>query len=246
MTFKAFIFGLLGTFGIPWLVLIVIPYSSMQNPDPVEFEEDSGLTGFYVPKRDGRITEGSRIYGQEGCATCHSQLIRPTYAGNDVHRDESAGLRIGKGITEDSRRETNQMDFAQERAAQIGQGRVGPDLANFGRRLEHYLELNKSTRTPEEWVLMHFYNPKDTPNYQNNERPYNSACPPKSGFFDEVAVHGAGYGTLPVDAGEGKGVKPTDRARILASYLLSLKKDTRNNPLPASLNHNPKAPKSEE
>lgn len=246
MTFKAFIFGLLGTFGIPWLLVVVIPFAKMRNPEPVEYGKDSDLSGAYAPKRAGRITEGSKIYGQEGCATCHTQVIRPTYAGNDVHRDEWAGLRIGKGITVDTRRETNMDDFQQEHAAHIGQSRVGPDLANFGRRLEHYLKLNQSTRSAEEWVLMHLYNPRDTPNYFNEERPYNSSCPPKSGLFDTVAVHGAGHGTLPVDAGKGKGIKPTDRARALASYLISLKKDTTGNPLPAALDYNPKAPKTEE
>ena len=39
----------------------------------------------------------------------------------------------------------------------------------------------------------------------------------KAGLFDEVAVYGAGSSTLPVDAGEGKGIVPTDRARALAS-----------------------------
>ncbi|MDA7611077.1 hypothetical protein N8681_01805, partial [bacterium] len=69
---------------------------------------------------------------------------------------------------------------------------------------------------------------------------------PKSGLFDKVQVNGAGYGNLPVDIESGMGIKPSDRARALVSYLLSLKKDTLGNPLPDALNFNPKAPKSEE
>jgi hypothetical protein len=59
-------------------------------------------------------------------------------------------------------------------------------------------------------------------------------------------VNGAGHGNLPLKIEEGVGIKPTDRARALVSYLVSLKKDTLGNPLPEALNFNPKAPKSEE
>ncbi len=252
MTFKAFIIGLLGTFGLPWLLLVVIPYSTMRSLEPVEYGQNSELSGAFVPKRDGRINEGSKIFGQEGCALCHTQVIRPTYAGNDVHRGEWAGLRKSASVDEDSRRETLAQDFQQEGFAHIGQTRVGPDLSNFGRRLDHYLKLNKSTRTPEEWALMHLYNPKAVPRYEVPETDeqvitaWKSACPPKSGLFDKVEVHGAGYGTLPVDIEEGMGIKPTDRARALASYLVSLKKDTLGNPLPEALNFNPKALQPEE
>ncbi|MEN8784337.1 MAG: hypothetical protein ABF379_08245 [Akkermansiaceae bacterium] len=252
MTFKAFIIGLLGTFGLPWLLLVVVPYSSMRSLDPVEYGKNSGLSGAFVPKRDGRIREGSKIFGQEGCALCHTQVIRPTYAGNDVHRAEWAGLRKSGSVDEDTRRETLPQDYQQEAVAHIGQSRVGPDLSNFGRRLEHYLKVNKSTRSPEQWVMMHLYDPKGVPRYEVPETDeqlitsWKSACPPKSGLFKTVAVHGAGHGALPVDIEEGKGIRPTDRARALVSYLVSLKKDTLGNPIPEVLDFNPKAQKIEE
>ncbi|HBF18245.1 MAG TPA: hypothetical protein DDW37_11475 [Verrucomicrobiales bacterium] len=252
MTFKAFIIGLLATFGIPWLLLVVVPYSTMRSLEPVKYEKNSELSGAFVPKRDGRIREGSKIFGQEGCALCHTQVIRPTYAGNDVHRGEWAGLRKSSSVDEDTRRETIAQDFQQEQVAHVGQTRVGPDLSNFGRRLEHYLKLNKSNRTPEQWSLMHLYNPKGVPRYEVPETgaqiitSWKSTCPPKGGFFKKVQVNGAGHGNLPIEIEEGIGIKPTDRARALASYLVSLKKDTLGNPLPEALNFNPKAPKSEE
>jgi len=245
MTFKAFIFGLLGTFGIPWLLVVVIPYSTMRTPVPVQYEEGSQLSGAFIPSREGRITEGSKIYGQEGCYQCHTQIIRPTYAGNDVHRGEWAGLRKGPDVKVDTRRETIADDFQQEKVAHIGQSRVGPDLSNFGRRLAHYLKANKSELTSEEWILMHLYHPSDLPGYKDGAKPYDSACPSKGGLFNEIEVFGAGSGTLPVNIKAGRGVKPTDRARALASYLLSLKKDTLGNPLPEALNYNTEAPVSD-
>jgi cytochrome c oxidase cbb3-type subunit 2 len=245
MTFKAFLIGLLGTFGLPWLLVVVVPYSTQRTQDPVRYEEGDPASGVYISKRDGRITEGSKIYGQEGCYYCHTQVIRPTYAGNDVHRDEWAGLRKGKGVAADTRRETLPTDFEQEKSAHIGISRVGPDLSNFGRRVAHYLK-NRDI-TPEEWVLMHLYNPKGVARYDNpDERAYDSTCPTKASMFDEVDVYGAGGRTLAVDVGEGKGVIADDRARALASYLLSLKKDTLGNPLPKALNYNPEAPLTKE
>lgn len=244
MTFKAFLLGLLGTFGLPWLLVVVIPFATMRTIEPVEYEDDSEVSGVYTPKRDGRITEGSKIYGQEGCYHCHTQIIRPTYAGNDVHRAQWAGLRKGKGVDQDTRRETLPWDYEQEATAHIGISRVGPDLANFGRRVTHHLK--DSETGPMEWVLMHLYNPRDVFRYDRpTEKSYNSTCPSKGGMFEVVDVYGAGSRTLPVDIEEGKGVMPDDRARALASYLLSLKKDTLGNPLPKSLNYNPEAPVAE-
>ena len=245
MTFKAFLIGLLGTFGLPWLLVVVIPFATMQNVAPVEYEDDAPVSGVYAPKREGRITEGSKIYGQEGCYYCHTQVIRPTYAGNDVHRDEWAGLRKGKGVANDTRRETLALDYEQEAVAHIGVSRVGPDLSNFGRRVSHYLK--GSGISSEEWILQHLYNPQGVARYDSpDEKVYDSTCPTKAGMFDKVEVYGAGSRSLSVEGiEEGMAIVPSDRARALASYLLSLKKDTYGNPLPRALNYNPEAPLTE-
>ncbi len=240
MTFKAFIFGLLASFGFPWLVAVVLPFSKMRSLEPIKYEEGAAVSGVFIPKRDGRVTEGSIIYGQEGCYQCHTQLIRPTYAGNDVFRDEWAGLRK-TADNADTRRETLAMDFEGEKVAHLGQSRVGPDLANLGRRLEQ--NLKGSELTPEDWVLQHLYNPRGVRNYRvgSQDLPERSSCPSKTSLFELVALNGAGGGFLAVDTEEGKGVRPKDRARQLASYLISLKKDTLGQPLPEILNHNPQA-----
>jgi len=244
MTFKAFIFGLLASFGFPWLVAVVIPFSKMRTLEPLSYGEGDELTGVFVPKRDGRITEGSKIYGQEGCYECHTQIIRPTYAGNDVFRDEWAGLR--KTLDNpDTRRETLAVDYDGEQVAHVGQSRVGPDLSNLGRRLTHHLQGTGTT--PEEWILKHLYNPRGTKNYRIGSQAImeRSSCPAKTRLFDKVEVNGAGGGLLPVQIEDGMGVRASDRARQLASYLVSLKKDTLGQPLPKALNQNPQAPVAE-
>ena len=241
MTFKAFIFGLLASFGLPWLVVVLLPYSAMRSLPPVEYGENDQATGSFIPKRDGRVTEGSLIYGQEGCATCHTQVIRPSYAGNDVFRAEWAGLRKTANHP-DTRRETLAMDFADEQVAHIGMSRVGPDLSNLGRRLEAHLAGTDDD--PESWVLRHLYNPRGLENYRVDSQDLreNSSCPSKRGLFKEVDVYGGGGGLLPVEITGGKGIKPTDRAKALAGYLVSLKKDNLGQELPEALNFNPQAP----
>ncbi|MGJ8696325.1 MAG: hypothetical protein ACSHYF_08395 [Verrucomicrobiaceae bacterium] len=243
MKFKAFIFGLLASFGLPWLLAIVVPFSHMRSLEPVKYEgkDVDGGEGEYLPKRDGRIKEGSEIYGAEGCYYCHSQLIRPTYAGSDVWRDDWAGLEKTPDHP-DTRRETIESDYNDELIAHVGVMRVGHDLSNLGRRLE--ANLKGGDLTPETWLYLHLYNPRGVQPYRQGSQDLeaNSVCPSKPGLFSEVAVNLGGGQALPLNTGGDVAVVPTDRARALVSYLLSLKKDTLGQPLPKSLNFNPVQP----
>lgn len=238
MTYKTFIIGLLATFGLPWLLAIAIPFAEMQSLDPVKYNEKAdGQSGIYVSKRAGQIAQGSEIYGEEGCYYCHTQLIRPTYAGNDLWRADWAGLRKSAD-NPDTRRETNQFDFYHEKIAHIGLIRVGPDLSNFGRRVQSYVKADPEF-TPEEWVYIHLYNPRGKRNPLTGKRGLylNSVCPSKSGLFKEVNNVNASGDALPVAAPEGKAIVPTARAKTLVSYLLSLQKDNLANTVPASMDH---------
>ncbi|MGE9268795.1 MAG: hypothetical protein ACQKBY_11935 [Verrucomicrobiales bacterium] len=231
MNLKTFIIGLLVSFGLPWFLVLAIPYSVMNNlKSPAYDEEADGSEGVYEVKRAGSVAQGSTIYGQEGCYYCHSQLIRPTYAGNDMWRGDWAGLRKNADHG-DTRRETNEFDFAGEKVAHVGITRVGPDLSNFGRRLETYLKADPEF-TAEEWVFVHLYNPRGKRGLF-----INSVCPSKPGLFKEVDARGAQGDALPVAAPEGRAIVPTERAKALASYLISLKKDNLDNPVPAAMNY---------
>ncbi|MDB4353698.1 hypothetical protein N9Z02_00170 [Akkermansiaceae bacterium] len=244
MKFKAFIFGLLATFGLPWLFAIVVPFSKMRNLKPVEYSgmEIDGGEGVFVMKRAGRVREGSDIYGEEGCYYCHTQLIRPTYAGSDVWRADWAGLKKSADNPVDTRRETLATDYDGEDFAHIGVTRVGHDLSNLGLRLE--VNLTGEQLSPEEWLYLHLYNPRGVKPYRKGSQDIveNSVCPSKPGLFKEVESNLAGADALPLGAPEGTSIVPTDRARALVSYLASLKKDAGSQPLPESLNFNPIQP----
>ena len=87
------------------------------------------------PKRAGRVADGAKVYAENGCYLCHTQVVRPTYAGNDLYRPDWGGLKTDADRG-DTRRETNAYDFYGEKFAQIGVMRMGPDLSNLGRRVE--------------------------------------------------------------------------------------------------------------
>lgn len=206
MNFKTFLIGLTAAFGLPWVLAIAVPYVKMTNMEPPVFTElNDGFDGVYEFTRAGR-TDGASIYGANGCALCHTQLIRPSYAGTDMYRMDWAGVpaNASEGI-EDSRRETNPFDFEGEKFAYIGQGRVGQDLSNVAIRASK--QAKEQGISTEQWFLEHLYNPRD---YD-----YKSVCPSVSFMFD------------------GSADKPKSEAKALAAYLMSMRKD---NPIPKSLN----------
>lgn len=225
MSFKSFSLGLIGSFLLPWLLIVVVPYATMQRIEPVEFNEnDDGSTGVYVPSRPGRVADGAKVYAANGCYVCHTQLIRPTYVGSDMWRDDWAG-RVVPDDQIDTRRETTVFDFNGEAFAQIGLNRIGPDLANIGHRVDAYVSGRDTTA--EQWLYMQLYNARP--------RTYSSACPSGPQFFDLREKTGQRSAeALPVAAPEGREVVPNADARALVSYLISLKKDDK---VPYSLNY---------
>jgi len=235
MTFRSFAFGLTATFGIAWLALVIVPFFLMRVPKPVPFvEAKDGKEGFYHPKRSGRVVNGAEVYAANGCYHCHTQLIRPSYAGNDLGRPDWAGLKKDEERG-DTRRESNIFDYQGEKFAQIGTNRLGPDLSNVGRRVE---AIYAKGADPEAWLLMHLYDPRANP-----QRP-TSTCPSFRFLFKEEKVEGqTPADALPVQSPEGTAIVPTGEAISLVEYLLSLKRD---DTVPASMSHGKQAAKPAE
>jgi cytochrome c oxidase cbb3-type subunit 2 len=230
MSFRQFAFGLTASFGIAWLAIVIVPFFMMRHLKPVAFDEAAdGKEGTYHPKKTGRVINGAEIYAANGCYHCHSQLIRPTYAGNDLGRPDWAGLKADEERG-DTRRETNIFDYQGEKFAQIGLSRLGPDLSNVGRRVE---KIYAKDGDAKEWLLGHLYDPRANP-----ERP-TSKCPSFRFLFDVKEVEGQ----VPDDAialKDGKAVVPGHEALALVDYLLAMKRD---DAVPASMSHLPPAQK---
>lgn len=228
MSLRTFILGLSASFGVAWLAVIVIPYLKMRDLAPVTLTEAAdGKTGIFNPKRTGRVAHGAKVYAENGCYLCHTQVIRPTYAGNDLYRADWGGQKEDP-VRGDTRRETNAYDFQGETFAQIGLTRMGPDLSNLGRRMD---SLRATGVDPEQWLFLRLYNPQLHPEL------WNSTCPPHPFLFEKRVVKGnPSLDALPVDIGPGRELVPGSDARALVSYLLSLKKD---HAVPAALDFTP-------
>ena len=232
MSLRTFILGLSASFGVAWLAIIVIPFFMMRNLAPITLSPSKdGSAGVFFPKRTGRIADGASVYAANGCYLCHSQMIRPTYAGHDLYRPDWGGLK-DDAERGDTRRETNAYDFGGESFAQLGVMRIGPDLSNLGRRVD---ALHAAGKDPAAWLYAHLFNPRDNPQL------WQSTCPPHRFLFDRREIKGRPFdGALKVDAGANHEWVPKADAKALVSYLLSLKKDHKP---PAALDFSPPKPK---
>lgn len=131
--------GALGlSFLLPWLFLIVIPFIGVSNAQQVAYGEDEEIEGGVLAYpnmaslRHGASDYGRQVYAAEGCSYCHTQMIRPTYAGPDMWRPGWGGREEGEG---GFARETHPMDYITEEFAPLGYQRIGQDLSNVGHRI---------------------------------------------------------------------------------------------------------------
>jgi cytochrome c oxidase cbb3-type subunit 2 len=228
MSLRTFILGLSASFGIAWLAVVVVPYFKMRDLAPITLTEESdGVTGVFYPKRTGRVADGALVYAGNGCYLCHTQVVRPTYAGNDLFRPDWGGLK-SDADRGDTRRETNAYDFFGEKYAQIGVMRMGPDLSNLGRRVETEYAAGGSA---EGWLYAHLYNPRSNPKL------WKSTCPPHPFLFQKREIKGSpSADALKVAIDENHELVPNSDAKALVSYLLSMKKDHK---APAALDFAP-------
>jgi cbb3-type cytochrome oxidase cytochrome c subunit len=110
--------GIFGTFAFSWVGLTVIPNYQIGHLDPQIDEEG---TDIYPRPKSGMADRGRHIYTANGCFYCHSQQVRPYYAGSDIDR------KWGE-------RRSAPRDYVFARPAELGKMRMGPDLANVGKR----------------------------------------------------------------------------------------------------------------
>lgn len=254
MTVKTFFYGLIASFGLPWLIMLAVPFGDMRSmPAPQYDEVNDERTDVYDATRAGRTENGSLVYAQEGCVMCHTQVTRPSYAGQDVFREGQGGTKSDPDRG-DTRRITNAWDFTGEYRANIGESRIGPDLGNFGNRLEK-LEIEQNVKTAEAlgiqlikedkspmtqqeivdalgdkafdkelYVYKHLYNPRKEGFTERGRENEWSLCQSNAQFFKKVGDFGQGA----IDAvavKDGQQIVPTDDCRAIVSYLTNLKKD---------------------
>src|SRR5437867_11573089 len=122
------VLGVFGTFAFSWVGLTVIPNLQIGALNPQMDEEG---TDIYPAPKSGMADRGRRIYAANGCIYCHSQQIRPGYAYADVDRVRDTGPSPRPKWAE---RRSAPRDYIFDRPVVLGQERMGPDLANIGKR----------------------------------------------------------------------------------------------------------------
>src|SRR5881392_2260775 len=110
--------GIFGTFAFSWVGLTVIPNWQIGHLNPQSDEEG---TDIYPMPQSGMVRWGARVYAANGCFYCHSEQVRADYAAADIDR------KWGD-------RRSAPRDYIFDRPALLGKMRLGPDLANIGKR----------------------------------------------------------------------------------------------------------------
>jgi len=206
--------GVMLTFTSSWLGLVLLPLlpanknlpfiseMRIQNQDPLV--EDQGTTTTSYPRPlGGSALHGMKIYQQNGCIYCHSQQIRAETFGN------GADIKRGWGT-----RRTVPRDYIYDNPIMLGTMRTGPDLANIGVR-GYYAD----------WHHKHLYNPRMmTP---------GSIMPPFRFLYEKRKIVGEPSndalvltGEWAAELGPGYEIVPTEDAKDLVAYLLSLDRTT--------------------
>ncbi|MEM1158646.1 MAG: cbb3-type cytochrome c oxidase subunit II [Verrucomicrobiota bacterium] len=127
--------GFIATIGSSWAGLVILPILNLGALNEVRDEATAGIGP--TPAAD-IIDLGREVYVSQGCMYCHSQQVRPEYAGGDQ--------KMGWG-----QRRTMPEDYLNDKVALLGTMRTGPDLSNIGVR-----------QPSEDWHLLHLYHPQIT------------------------------------------------------------------------------------
>ncbi len=220
-SFRKFLLGLFFSFGLPWLVLIVIPALRAQKIAPVAYDKErDGMDGVYPGKGINR--QGQLVYAREGCVQCHTQMIRPSFAGN------LDGWKKGWGSDQcdaprDAVRPSTMLDYLDEPVAPLGVQRNGPDLANVG-----YRYTDKDGKPDRNALHVQLYAPRSDHKW--------SIMPSFRHLYTYHKKEGKGsaYALRLPNASPDSNfeVIPQQEAEDLVDYLLSLKKDA---PIPGQV-----------
>ena len=245
--FRIFL-GAFVALGLSWCGFVLGPVLQLGTQGQSAVLNSSDI---YPNQRPGNATLGLQVYRANGCAACHTTQIRQddvvcevvlTHPGSDptavsnlisslkltgLTKDEAdsvagkitaAGgksethiIPVGPDITRGwGLRQSVAEDFLWDNPVQLGSIRVGPDLANVG------------LRYPLDWELDHLYAP--------TSESKTSTMPPFRYLFNIQKI-----GATPspdalqlppgFEPAAGYEVVPTEDAKNLAAYLVSLRAD---------------------
>jgi cytochrome c oxidase cbb3-type subunit 2 len=113
--------GLFGTFMFSWVGLTVVPNLQIGALNPQISPDDEN--DIYPMPQSGMVQQGRHVYAANGCIYCHTRQVRADYAGADIERKWGV-------------RRSAPRDYVFDNPVLLGKERMGPDLANIGKRGE--------------------------------------------------------------------------------------------------------------
>jgi cytochrome c oxidase cbb3-type subunit 2 len=117
-----FFLGLFAAFALSWAGVVMWPNWQLGRLAPL-FDETEGKA--FPLRVSGLATQGRLVYEDLGCATCHTQQVRRPDFGSDKARGWGDRQSVAR-------------DYVYESPVQLGESRVGADLANVGNRKPAY------------------------------------------------------------------------------------------------------------
>lgn len=113
--------GLFATMACSWTGFILAPQlqlGGLSQTNTVVLGD--ALSKTYPLPLPGDAHAGEEVYRANGCAACHTQVVRPRELGPDIPRNLGARRSLAE-------------DYLFDRPVMLGSQRIGPDLANFAR-----------------------------------------------------------------------------------------------------------------
>jgi cytochrome c oxidase cbb3-type subunit II len=190
--------GLFAAMACSWLGFVMEPQVQIGNlPQTNTVVVGDAISQTYPLPPSGDAHQGAEVYRANGCAACHTQMVRPQALGPDI----SHGWGTRRSVAE---------DYLFDQPVLLGSQRIGPDLSNFGRRSD----ING--------ILIRLYNPRIPvpssvmPSYRFlfETRQIEGAPSTNALVLPEQSAPPSGYEIV-----------PRPEARALAAYLLSLRQD---------------------
>jgi cytochrome c oxidase cbb3-type subunit 2 len=206
-------------FLLNWYGFVVLPWIHYGHLPPIQNgDDDTDISPFDA---SGLAHQGEHIYAANGCVYCHTQQVRDPASGADIIRGwGTAADSDGKAIT----RRTYPRDYIWQGETFLGNSRDGADLSNAGARFKA-AQLYAWLYSP------HTLDP-------------HSSMPEYRFLFIKQRISGqpsADALVLPPEEAPPAGfeIVPTDDAKSLVAYLLSLDKGYHLKPDEAGVEYKP-------
>jgi len=201
--------GLFATMAISWLSFVMGPELQMgQLAQTNTVVVGDASPQAYPLAEPGDAHQGEEVYRANGCAACHTQMVRPLELGSDTRRGWGARRSLAE-------------DYLYQRPVMLGTIRIGPDLANYGRFADIY-GTNYDRYADINGILLRLYEPRlitkgsvmPTYRYLFETRKIRSFPSRDALVLPDQIAPPAGYEVI-----------PRPQALALAAYLISLRQE---------------------